>query len=79
MRILELQMDGTDWSAEQEYRVATNSMLAGGGHRQKTFTQGREVQQRDSQYETIKRNFQQQQTVAPPDDIRIRPVKTKDE
>lgn len=78
-RILEIQLDGAELSAEREYCVATNSMLAGGGHRQETFTRGREVQRHDRQYETIKRHFQQQQSVTPPADTRIRQLEKKDE
>ncbi|EMI22495.1 5'-nucleotidase domain-containing protein, partial [Rhodopirellula maiorica SM1] len=73
-RIVEIQMQERPWRADRTYRVATNSMLVSGGHRQSTFSGGSQLQEHGSQYEMIKSYFQKQSGVSSPDDIRIRQV-----
>lgn len=74
-RVVELEIGDGQWSSEQQYRVATNSMLAAGGHRQETFTRGREVKQHGGQYEMIRQHFRRSDPISPPGDIRIERVK----
>ncbi|GAA5510951.1 bifunctional UDP-sugar hydrolase/5'-nucleotidase [Novipirellula caenicola] len=77
-RVEDIHMEPRQWSPERKYRVATNSMLAAGGHHQQTFTRGRELQEHGSQYEMIKTYFQKQTNVSAPHDVRIRKVDKTD-
>ncbi len=53
------------------YRVATNTMLAQGGHNYAAFREGRARREHDSQFETIARWIRRRGDVRPPDDVRI--------
>ncbi len=53
-RVLKVEPTESKWELDQLYRVATNSMLAKGGHNQYTFLQGQDLQARGSQFEAIK-------------------------
>lgn len=66
--------DGT-WDPATEYRVATNSMLAAGGHNYQTLTRGRERAEGGSQYEVIRKWFGKNSPVAPPAPGRIERAK----
>ncbi len=65
-RVLEASL-----SSSQVYRVATNSMLAEGGHRYATFLSGKNVQKHGSQFEMIAAWVKKQKKVNAPGDTRI--------
>ena len=54
-----------------EYTVATNTMMAGGGHNYKTLTKGEKRAEHDSQYEMIRRWIARNDAVATPPSGRI--------
>jgi len=53
-RVLKVELTEGKWEPDRLYRVATNSMLAKGGHNQRTFSQGQDLQEHGSQFEAIK-------------------------
>jgi len=53
-RVLKIEPTEGKWELDHLYRVATNLMLANGGHNQRTFLQGQDLQEHGSQYEAIK-------------------------
>ena len=53
-RIVKVEPTEGKWELDHLYRVATNSMLANGGHNQRTFLQGQELKEHGSQFEAIK-------------------------
>ncbi|MGN6136820.1 MAG: bifunctional metallophosphatase/5'-nucleotidase [Aureliella sp.] len=65
------RIDGT-WDAGADYWIATNSMLAQGGHNQKPFLQGRSVQEHASQYAMLRSALLKRQAVSAPALGRIR-------
>ncbi len=64
-------VDGTALEPEKVYQVATNSMLADGGHNYRTFLQGAERHDGGSQYETVKAWMAKTGKVSVPEDTRI--------
>ena len=70
-RITEVQVGGKPMDDRRVFRVATNSMLAKGGHRQRTFLDGKDIQERGSQYEAIKTWIRQHSPIKAPIDARI--------
>ena len=56
---------------DRNYRVATNSMLANGGHNYATFREGKERAEQGSQFEMIAEWIKQHQEVSAPTDVRI--------
>lgn len=71
-RVAEIERVDGKWDAGADYLIATNSMLAQGGHNQATFRHGRSIQEHDSQYATIRRALLKRQEVAAPALGRIR-------
>ena len=65
-RISAVTVGDAELQNEREYRVATNSMLAGGGHNQQTFLGGNDKQELGSQYEVIRAWFKRRSPVRPP-------------
>ncbi|MDP1561174.1 MAG: hypothetical protein Q8M16_07240, partial [Pirellulaceae bacterium] len=59
------------WELDHLYRIATNSMLANGGHHQKMFLQGQELQVHGSQFETIKQWITRNSPIRTPERGRI--------
>ena len=53
-RVVKIELTEFKWERDHLYRVATNSMLAKGGHNQRTFLQGQDLQEHGSQFEAIK-------------------------
>ena len=53
-RLNEVTVGKEPLDPQRAYSVATNSMLAHGGHNYRTFREGRDVTEHESQYETIK-------------------------
>ena len=54
MRIIEAKVNEDALAPERSYLVATNSMLAEGGHNYRTFLDGRDRQELGGQYEMVK-------------------------
>jgi 5'-nucleotidase / UDP-sugar diphosphatase len=55
----------------RSYRIATNSMLAEGGHNYRAFTRGSERRELESQYEILERVFRERKRIQPSDSGRI--------
>jgi 5'-nucleotidase/UDP-sugar diphosphatase len=54
-RVTHIALEGGELAPDREYTVATNSMLAKGGHNQQTFLDGKRVREHGSPFETVKR------------------------
>jgi hypothetical protein len=54
------------WRPMDDYTVATNTMMAGGGHNYRTLTKGEKRAEHGSQYETIRNWFARKDSVATP-------------
>jgi 5'-nucleotidase / UDP-sugar diphosphatase len=78
-RIVDIHLEDDTWAADKEYLIATNAMLAAGGHHQKTFTRGTSRTEHESQYEIVKAAFQSRHSVSTPGDNRIQKVDTQRE
>lgn len=70
-RITHVELTDLAWNSEHKFSVVTNSMLAQGGHSQKSFLRGEGVIRHDSQYELIKKWFQTYSPVQTPPPGRI--------
>ena len=64
------RVDGR-WDDDADYTVATNSMLAAGGHNQRTLTEGGKPAERGSQYDLIREWFGKNPPVSAPKSGRI--------
>ena len=65
-RVTNIEHTTAKWNPAGDFLVATNSMLADGGHNQEAFQRGESIKEHASQYETIKRAFQRQTAVKTP-------------
>lgn len=74
-RIVMVELLVGEWELEKHYRIATNSMLAEGGHNQHTFLQGQDVEKHGSQFEAIKLWFIQNSPIRAPRSGRITRVR----
>ena len=54
------------WELTDEYNVATNTMMAGGGHNYQTLTKGEKRAEHGSQYEMIRQWIATKESVATP-------------
>ena len=70
-RITQVALPDRAWNSKQRFSVVTNSMLAQGVHSQKSFLRGEAVTHHDSQYELIKKSFQEHSPVHTPPPGRI--------
>lgn len=70
-RVLKVSPLEGKWELDYLYRIATNSMLANGGHHQKVFLQGQELQVHGSQFETIKQWITRHSPIKTPERGRI--------
>lgn len=70
-RVIRVERTEGPWSAESVYHVATNSMLADGGHRYAAFPEGRNRAERGSQFETVKAHCRARSPVVAPEAGRI--------
>ena len=70
-RITQVELKDSAWNSKARYSVVTNSMLAQGGHSQRSFLHGEAVTRHDSQYELIKKAFQEHSPVHTPPPGRI--------
>ena len=73
-RVWHVERVGGHWDPSAEYTVVTNSMLAGGGHSDRTLTKGEKRTEHGSQYETIRQWFMKNSPVATPPTGRIEKV-----
>ena len=71
MRVWSVELVGGRWDDAAEYTVATNAMLAAGGHNYKTLTGGRKRAEHGPQYETIRAWFKKHSPVSAPEPGRI--------
>ena len=73
-RVTKIDMPHGSWDVKQSYLVATNSMLATGGHQQQAFLRGTEMLEHGSQYDTIKVWFSRHSPISTPEPGRITPT-----
>ena len=73
-RVTEVQIGQDALDPARRYLVATNSMLAEGGHNYATLREGEERAESGAQFQMIADWIRQQQKVAAPADVRIRSV-----
>ena len=59
-RIIAIERTQGKWNTADDCVVATNSMLAEGGHNQETFLRSEKIAEHGSQYELIKRALQRE-------------------
>ncbi len=65
-RVLSVTVGESALDPKHRYRVATNSMLAAGGHQYATFAKGEKAEERAGQYEMIKAALKERQQIATP-------------
>ncbi len=70
----EVQIGEEALDPARRYLVATNSMLADGGHNYATFREGEERAENGSQFQIIADWIRQQKKVAAPADVRSRSI-----
>lgn len=70
-RITEARVHGKKLERKRNYQVATNSLLAGGGHNYKTFLEGKNIEEGEAQYEVVKVAIQQREKLRTPKPGRI--------
>ncbi|MHB0958565.1 MAG: bifunctional metallophosphatase/5'-nucleotidase [Pirellulaceae bacterium] len=70
-RVVHVELVQDAWNPDREYSVATNSMLAKGGHNQATFVHARERKEHGSQYDVIKSWIRRNSPVRAPERGRI--------
>lgn len=70
-RVGSVELTGGKWDDAIEYVVATNAMLAAGGHNYKTLTEGRGRAEHGSQYDMIRAWFKKNSPVNTPKPGRI--------
>lgn len=64
-RVTNISVGSAPLEMSKPYRVATNSMLAEGGHNYKTFLEGQERNEGKEVYAIVESWFQRQATVRP--------------
>lgn len=74
-RVDEIVGTSKRWNPANDFVVATNSMLAQGGHNQKSLKAGFDVTEHESQFELIKRMFQHGGEMRTPPDVRIERIR----
>ena len=73
-RVREVHVGEEPLDPARRYLVATNSMLADGGHNYAAFREGEERAENGSQFQMIADWIKDQKTVAAPADVRIRSI-----
>jgi 2',3'-cyclic-nucleotide 2'-phosphodiesterase (5'-nucleotidase family) len=76
-RVVTVEHSGGNWELDQLYRVATNSMLAKGGHNQRTLLQGKNMQEHGAQFDAIKLWITRNSPIRTPKTGRISQVSKK--
>lgn len=77
-QLIEIRVNDDKLNLQQDYKIATNSLLASGGHNYKTFLQGKNRQDTEVQYEMIKALIQQREKIKSPEMGRIEKVGGED-
>lgn len=70
-RVTEARVNREKLERKRNYQVATNTLLAGGGHHYKTFLEGKNIEEGEPQYEVVKLAIQQRETLRAPKPGRI--------
>lgn len=70
-RVTEVTVNGKKLKHSRNYQVATNTLLAGGGHHYRTFLEGKNIEEGQPQYEVVKLAIQQRETLRTPKPGRI--------
>lgn len=70
-RVIRCEVGGKELDPAKSYKVATNSLLAHGGHHYETFAQGVRWQEGGSQFGIIKRNLERRGIVTTPTEARL--------
>ena len=70
-RVWHVERTAGRWKPMDEYTVATNTMMAGGGHNYQTLTKGEKRVEHGSQYEMIREWIGRKDSVATPSPGRI--------
>jgi 5'-nucleotidase / UDP-sugar diphosphatase len=76
-RVIAIERTEGSWDAALDYTVATNSMLANGGHNQCSFLLGQNRVELSTQYQMLKAAFQQLSAVMPPSLGRISQIESQ--
>lgn len=71
-RLQEVRIGDEPLDPGRRYRVATNTLLAQGGHRYRTFTEGQDRRELGSQYELVKSAIGRAGTLVAPAEPRVR-------
>ncbi len=69
--VFEIRSGDDPLDPARTYAIATNSMLADGGHNYATFREGKELAEHGAQFEMIAEWIRQQKKVNVPTDVRI--------
>jgi 5'-nucleotidase len=70
-RVSEVKVGTEALDAGRRYRVATNSMLAAGGHNYRAFLAGVDRREEGSQFEILREALRRRREVTAPEDRRI--------
>lgn len=70
-RITEVSVNGKKLERKRNYQVATNTLLAGGGHNYTTFLEGKNIEEGERQYEVVKLAILQREALRTPKPGRI--------
>ena len=74
-RLIAVRVNGAPLVMDRTYKIATNSLLAQGGHHYKSFLMGKNIEEKETQYLLVKKALQQRGTIQAPVPGRI--VKTE--
>lgn len=72
-RVTHIERTNANWTPTDVFRIATNEMLANGGHHQESFRHGERKKQHGAQFDVIKRALARHSPVKTPNDRRILP------
>jgi 2',3'-cyclic-nucleotide 2'-phosphodiesterase (5'-nucleotidase family) len=76
-RIIAIERTEGHWDASRNYAVATNSLLAHGGHNYEPFRQAEDIRPGELQYEMLKKWIGQHSPISTPPLGRIRKTMTR--
>jgi 2',3'-cyclic-nucleotide 2'-phosphodiesterase (5'-nucleotidase family) len=71
-RVQTVLVDGKPLNPQQQYQVATNSMLAAGSHDYRSFTRGADRHELAQQYDVIEGAFRKRERIVTPESGRIK-------
>lgn len=73
-RLCSVETDGSALDPDRDYKVATNTMLAAGGHNYATFLQGKQRQEHEEEFRVVINYMLEKGAIEPPSGGRIRSV-----